>query len=489
MKQFLRLWFSVLVLLLLANTALGQWRVLYATFDDDVSGMGNQDPSVGVIHENMFISLVSRFSSVGDNLMNFMIPYVDADSVLGRKYGYGYGTTPLTGIYQYWSDQAFDQVQMLRAYHIKATPDSFIYVANNDIDHNILVFKYANDTITIVPVNGVYPRQATGANGIFGIDVDNNGYVYVCVDTSAGLTADVMVYPPISQWTVGHADLPLTTIDLPDGIYKGVGVSPSGDQVFISDYTNKRVLKFKGSPGTGYTQDTGFEWALGSNDVIPGTPGMRAGPLGLAYLSPNNILAVACDSIYGGTSGENYAYGRIYLVKASTGGLISPDSSISVIDQAAWNFLVTGAYDDADGGLASGYTSTYDVKFDEKGFLYTVSNYAWTVEKWEYVGTLPSFTGVEEIRSTRPGSFALGQNYPNPFNPSTTIEFSVEKQGFVSVKVFNVLGQEVTTLVQESLPAGTYRVRFDAHDLPSGAYIASLRSGELAAQRTMMLVK
>ena len=111
---------------------------------------------------------------------------------------------------------------------VKATPDSLIYIANDDADHNILVFKYFNDTVDVAPINGVYPRQQTGTVRIHGVDVDASGFVYVCNDTSNGVSDDIKVYRPVQQWTALHSDAPITTIDLPDGISKGIGVSPDG---------------------------------------------------------------------------------------------------------------------------------------------------------------------------------------------------------------------------------------------------------------------
>jgi hypothetical protein len=95
---------------------------------------------------------------------------------------------------------------------------------------------------------------------------------------------------------------------------------------------------------------------------------------------------------------------------------------------------------------------------------------------------------VEEL----PGiatSYALEQNYPNPFNPSTRIEFSVPVTSFVTLTVFNVLGQEVATLVSETLPAGNHRVVFDAAGLPSGAYIYKVTAGDFVSTRKMVLLK
>ncbi len=85
--------------------------------------------------------------------------------------------------------------------------------------------------------------------------------------------------------------------------------------------------------------------------------------------------------------------------------------------------------------------------------------------------------GVENREISRgPGSFQLGQNYPNPFNPSTTIEYTIPGDSHTSLKVYNLLGQPVATLVERDMPAGVYRARFDASALPSGVYIYRLQA-------------
>lgn len=482
--------FCILGLVLVGiATSSAQWAELYATWDDpDTNGTGWNTPAVGVIKENTFVALVASY---GTTNANFMIPYVDADSSHGRKNYWGYGSA-LDRKFQYWNDGLFIQIPLTGANQLFATPDSFLYVANNDPLHNILVFKFTADTILTVevPGTGVMPRQETGSNTIWAVAVDKNGYVYACNDTTTGMTDDIKIYPPLAQWTANNNDPPLRTVDLPDGIYKGITVSPNGNQIFVSDYENRKVLRFRGSPTTGYTADAGFNFALGIKDTIP-TVNVPAHPMGLAYLAPNNIVAVACHAWRGGTSA--YEYGRIYMIDANTGTLISSDSSVYLIDQAAWNYALTGGYNMRTNGKtpgnASGYTSTYDVKFDEKGFLYSQSYYGWTVEKWKYNGTLPSFTGVEELGNILPGGFRLEQNYPNPFNPSTRIEFALPKQEFVVLRVYDILGREVATLVNETQPAGAYRVTFDAKNVPSGTYFYSLKAGSFNQTKTMVVVK
>jgi len=88
-----------------------------------------------------------------------------------------------------------------------------------------------------------------------------------------------------------------------------------------------------------------------------------------------------------------------------------------------------------------------------------------------------------------PVEFRLEQNYPNPFNPSTKIIFQIAEQEFVSLKIYDVLGNEVANLVNENKPAGSYEVTFDAAILPSGVYLARLNSGNLSSIIKMSLVK
>jgi len=97
-------------------------------------------------------------------------------------------------------------------------------------------------------------------------------------------------------------------------------------------------------------------------------------------------------------------------------------------------------------------------------------------------------TGVQG-RVETPNFFVLSQNYPNPFNPTTVINYQVPVAGHVSVKVYDLLGREVMTLVNERKSAGSYQVLFDAHLLPSGVYFYSLESGSFKETKKMELLK
>ncbi|GBD86792.1 hypothetical protein BMS3Abin03_00716 [bacterium BMS3Abin03] len=98
-------------------------------------------------------------------------------------------------------------------------------------------------------------------------------------------------------------------------------------------------------------------------------------------------------------------------------------------------------------------------------------------------------TAVEQSPNNKPEQFYLEQNYPNPFNPTTSIQYAVSSRQFVSLKVYDVLGNEVATLVNEEKPAGTYEVNFDAGNLSSGVYLYQLRAGNFIQTMKMLLLK
>lgn len=104
-----------------------------------------------------------------------------------------------------------------------------------------------------------------------------------------------------------------------------------------------------------------------------------------------------------------------------------------------------------------------------------------------YRSRFPS--GVEPSGGMVPEAFALEQNYPNPFNPGTRVDFHLPAGGATTLKVYNLLGQEVAVLVDGVLPAGSYTARFDAGSLPSGVYLYRLTSGGKEETRRMLLVR
>jgi hypothetical protein len=97
--------------------------------------------------------------------------------------------------------------------------------------------------------------------------------------------------------------------------------------------------------------------------------------------------------------------------------------------------------------------------------------------------------GTIENKTEIPTEFSMSQNYPNPFNPTTNLEFGISNLEFVSLKVYDITGKEIMTLVNEVKPAGRYLVKFDGSNLGSGVYFYKITAGNFSAVKRMFLVK
>ncbi len=97
-------------------------------------------------------------------------------------------------------------------------------------------------------------------------------------------------------------------------------------------------------------------------------------------------------------------------------------------------------------------------------------------------------TGIEN-ETNQPIEYELKQNYPNPFNPTTKINFAIQQKGYVTLKVYNILGKEIVTLYSGEKPAGTYELTWDAANLPSGVYFYQLLAGSFVETKKMLLMK
>ena len=96
---------------------------------------------------------------------------------------------------------------------------------------------------------------------------------------------------------------------------------------------------------------------------------------------------------------------------------------------------------------------------------------------------------VEDEGEPIVNEFRLEQNYPNPFNPKTNIQYAISNRQFVTIKVYDILGNEIAILVDEEKPAGEYEVEFNASSLPSGVYVYQLKAGSFIQTKKMILLK
>jgi hypothetical protein len=115
-------------------------------------------------------------------------------------------------------------------------------------------------------------------------------------------------------------------------------------------------------------------------------------------------------------------------------------------------------------------------------------NYAYRLKQVDFNGNI-FYSDVINIEVNLLNQFSIEQNYPNPFNPSTRIKYSMGSKQFVTLKVYDVLGNEIAALINEEKPSGDYEVQFLADNLPSGIYLYKLEAGNFTQTKKMILMK
>jgi hypothetical protein len=175
--------------------------------------------------------------------------------------------------------------------------------------------------------------------------------------------------------------------------------------------------------------------------------------------------------------------GQSFTVEHLLISMFSEDSTITSIS-GSLNIL----------SIAPGETivpsSYYSVKVDSNfsglfRFNFDIKSDGWTY----WTDSTQVVVGVEDEISEVPTQFLLSQNYPNPFNPTTNIEYQIPELSFVTLKVYGVLGSEVTTLVNEEKAIGSYEVEWNASNVPSGVYFYRINAGDFTITKKMVLLR
>jgi hypothetical protein len=140
-----------------------------------------------------------------------------------------------------------------------------------------------------------------------------------------------------------------------------------------------------------------------------------------------------------------------------------------------------------------GFVPGHGTTTESKSYKFIDANlasgsYTYKLKQIDFNGTF-SYSSEVSVDINAPIQFELAQNYPNPFNPSTTIKFSLPQSAFVTLKVYNILGQEVSTLVNGFTEAGIHSINFDASNLNSSIYLYKLEAGQYSYVRKMTLIK
>jgi Secretion system C-terminal sorting domain len=292
------------------------------------------------------------------------------------------------------------------------------------------------------------------------------GYVYYWTWGSDTLNAHLMVPPEASSWlTVDPTSFSSDSCnDIKEvGFYFYAPDSLGDYETTVvdldSNYSDVHVtLIVTDAPSTATIEGSVDQWLQGSDSA--------SAPLILNY----EKFEMGCDTSY--PPGNNQV---VVLI-------IHPDHVpwLQLLDTVI--VLSVNTPDTVNVPVTNDTTgSPYD-------YIYYSADYYAHPAYWLYYKS-----GVMAVRG--PGSevipqkFHLSQNYPNPFNPSTQIEYTVSKDGYVKLSVFNILGQQIKNLVNENKKAGSYHITFDASNLASGVYFYRLQSGSFIQTKKMILLR
>ncbi|MDX2128825.1 MAG: T9SS type A sorting domain-containing protein [Chloroherpetonaceae bacterium] len=323
-----------------------------------------------------------------------------------------------------------------------------------------------------------------------GVVVDSLGNLYVCDSENnrvlrfanaatavTGAAASVALgQPNLTSGTANNGGLSASTLSQP----YSVAVDGSGN-LYVVDSGNSRVLRFANAASV--STGAAASIALGQPDFFSGSFNNNlTSPTANTMSYPFGVAVNSSGNLYVGDSENN----RVLLFVNAATAVTGAAASIALGQPN----LTSGTAN--NGGLsASTMNIPYGVALDPSGNLYVADQNNNRVLRFNN-----SISNIRENQKGSPQTYALHHNYPNPFNPSTTIGYQLPVTGDVSLKVYDVLGREVATLVNASQAAGSYQANFNASNVSSGVYFYRLEVSSASSQgnlfvqtKKMVLVK
>ncbi len=269
-----------------------------------------------------------------------------------------------------------------------------------------------------------------------------NGTIYDSTDVDNGYTAEMVIHLDQIGFTTMPSSLTLSLVIFdPDAIAYGAPWGPNGSFVKQwwgsewggADASSYRTLDLMNTPLP--VELTSFTALAASNNV---------------QLKWNTATEINNSGFAIERSTDNSSFSTIAFVKGH--GTTTQANAYSYVDK------------------------------NVSGTLY------YRLKQVDFDGSF-KYSKVAEVNISQPLNFSLDQNYPNPFNPSTTIAYSIAQKSFVSIKIFNILGNEVASLVNRQEDPGTHNVHFTATNLSSGMYFYTIKAGNFTATKKLMLLK
>ncbi|NUM69900.1 MAG: T9SS type A sorting domain-containing protein [Ignavibacteriaceae bacterium] len=380
-------------------------------------------------------------------------PFYNVDSIVTPN-----GTVFVKPLYVFNGDGTQAPFSPIKIVTVGGVPDTLKNAGRglrSDKDGNIYASYFdAVYKIDFKTGAGIAKVQPTVGQSLTAVAVDDNGNMFTA-HVVPGTGKPLKIYD--AQFNVlGNA------LDSTVGFSRAFHVSADGNTIYWAGYTNHCVLQ--------YNRPDEF--------------------------SPFTLQDTVAKGFDSESFGWNRKYGRLWLSSGSTNDKPNRYPGVNTyLDVATWYAWNTATGDLTDSLKWSFYPGIDSLSQRPRGIEFTPSGD--TAYVCAFGGS--GFAALQKAINPNPSSvkeepgvatnYALSQNYPNPFNPTTSIKFAIPSAGFTTLKVYDMLGSEVATLVSENMNPGNYEFNFDASKLASGTYIYELRSNNIRLVNKMVLMK
>jgi len=286
-----------------------------------------------------------------------------------------------------------------------------------------------------------------------------------------------------ATWTKKHNGLPTDVGTL----IRSAAIRPTFDNQFYVGLDRSTGINI----GVFMTTDGGNNWVSFNGGVMLDTYAIRA----LVFnTTGTHTLFAGCSSTVGnGVYEYNFSVVPVeftsFTANVSGNDVVLNWSTATETNNQGFEVEKLSGNNWVKIGFIAGHGTTTEIqRYSYTDNIITAGKFSYRLKQIDYNGSF-EYSDVVEVEVLTADNYILSQNYPNPFNPATKISFAVPVSGLTTVKVVDVLGNEVAVLLNEVIQAGSYDLNFTANNLPSGVYFYTLQSGNFTITRKMVLLK
>jgi DNA-binding beta-propeller fold protein YncE len=337
-----------------------------------------------------------------------------------------------------------------------------------------LVSCYSSGNIVQIDSNGVQTNLLTGFGHVLSNTIRGNIFYFSTIHSIKGY--DISVTPPQQVMDInisGSIQLDGMVTDTSGFLYVvDFDYGSSNDKIFkinLSTYSWSTFVP----PGQGLGSPQDIEYDKENNRLIVAN-WFENSPIQAVSLSDSTVTNILPNSIGNFDGVARDTSGNYYFTSWTTNKAYKYDK----------NFTNSPAV------AASGLNGPANVSYNPRGNLLIIPNFNSNSLVYVQLNSI----GIKKIENNISAEYKLYQNYPNPFNPTTNIKFQIIKNIFVTLKVYDILGKEIATLVNEKLRAGIYEIPFsinqyNSRQIPSGVYFCKLETDNFLGIKKMILIK